>query len=293
MDILFELEEHEKKWWKDTTRSLRDKLVLKPREYVKRSLEMNEADLHYLKSNLNGALYTIRETAWEEYLVDESKFHTEVITKLVEERDFPARILDNLTETHLGDHLELTPQDLKDKLKILVGDFSGSIMPYLYDLSLSTTNSRRSRAGNTFEALIEKFLELYGYPYEDQSSLGKSFYDDNNLGKMVDVIVPSKEAYLKNRGQCLILTMKTTLRERWQEVVEEINRTNIPQIHLLTLDDGITSNLMEQLKSYNIIIVTYDQIKNDGLKDFKNVIGFEEFFNHEIPHQLEYWERRK
>jgi hypothetical protein len=31
--------------------------------------------------------------------------------------------------------------------------------------------------------------------------------------------------------------MKTSLRERWQEVAEEIERTKIPEIHLLTVDE--------------------------------------------------------
>jgi hypothetical protein len=34
--------------------------------------------------------------------------------------------------------------------------------------------------------------------------------------------------------------MKTSLRERWQEVAEEIERTKIPEIHLLTVDEDIS-----------------------------------------------------
>jgi predicted nucleotide-binding protein (sugar kinase/HSP70/actin superfamily) len=83
--------------------------------------------------------------------------------------------------------------------------------------------------------------------------------------------------------------MKTSLRERWQEVVEEINRTNIPHIYLLTLDGTITENVMNVLHSHNITIVTYQTIK-DNLSGFDNIMSFEEYFRHDIPHALDYWD---
>ena len=126
-------------------------------------------------------------------------------------------------------------------------------------------------------------------PYDDQARLGTNFYRENSLGKIIDVVVPSKEAYLTNRSRCAILTAKTTLRERWQEVVEELTRTNVPHLYLLTIDEVISGSVMETLAQHNITVILFDSVKESKFPDFDNVKGYETFFNHEIPHALSYW----
>jgi hypothetical protein len=48
--------------------------------------------------------------------------------------------------------------------------------------------------------------------------------------------------------------MKTSLRERWQEVAEEIERTKIPEIHLLTVDEDIPKNKAQEMANHNKLI---------------------------------------
>ena len=108
---------------------------------------------------------------------------------------------------------------------------------------------------------------------------------------MVDGLIPGIDAYKEHRSKCAILTMKTTLRERWQEVVEELHRTNVPHVYLLTLDDSIGDNLLDTMRNHNITLVAplYVKERNEGKR---NLISFEELFNRELPHILEYWEGR-
>jgi hypothetical protein len=51
--------------------------------------------------------------------------------------------------------------------------------------------------------------------------------------------------------------MKTSLRERWQEVAEEIERTKIPEIHLLTVDEDISKNKAQEMANHNIIVIEH------------------------------------
>ena len=84
--------------------------------------------------------------------------------------------------------------------------------------------------------------------------------------------------------------MKTTLRERWQEVIEEINRTSLPSIYLLTVDENVSLNKVEQMANHNVILVVYKSVKeHSSLFNKRNVISFEDFFFSEIPQTLEYW----
>ena len=85
--------------------------------------------------------------------------------------------------------------------------------------------------------------------------------------------------------------MKTTLRERWQEVVEEITRSNLPNIYLLTVDEDISILKAKQMAEHNIVLVVLKKIKEQpSLNKMRNIIDFETFFTKEIPSVMDYWE---
>lgn len=87
--------------------------------------------------------------------------------------------------------------------------------------------------------------------------------------------------------------MKTTLRERWQEVVEEVTRSNIPTIHLLTVDDDISQNKVEQMAEHNIVLVVLNDVKQqDNLVRRRTVITFESYFLKELPEMFKYWKNQ-
>lgn len=289
--IIYELDGNEKKWWTETIREFRYQVIKKPEDYIENIIRNLNIRKETLQGVVEDTIKNIRLQSWDIYIKDESKFHRDVLSLLTEQRDLPREILKKIIERNLlnTDLESLTPQELSRKIALIVGDYTGRIVPYIYILSLSTTNSRRARAGKTFEKIIEKLMTILDYPFENQSDLGTQFYRDSGLTKMVDIIIPSKEKYSSDRSNCVIITMKTTLRERWAQVVEEINRTNIPHIYLLTLDDSITPNLVSTLNQYNIKIVLYDSIKETRYSNSNNIIGFDRFFFTDIPHYLEYW----
>lgn len=191
---------------------------------------------------------------------------------------------DGLESYRLG-----SDKDLVDKLSVTVGEVSGRIFPYVYELAKSITNSRRSRAGTSFERIIHHIIDAKGIPYDKQSKTGTAVFAKAGLGKKVDGLVPSIEAYGKIRSRCAILTMKTTLRERWQEVVEEIERTKVPHIYLLTLDDALNDSNLETMKNHNITLVVPDYVQKANAGK-QNVMSFEKLFNEDLPHVLKYWE---
>jgi hypothetical protein len=295
MKFILELDEQEKNWWKNTIKSYRDKFIQKPSFYFEKYLSENNIQKEELKKDISGSIPIIREGAWQLYLVDEVILHQKVLAFLTKERDLPIEILNRIVSKKLLNHdkINITKENLHKKLAEVVGEYAGAIMPYIYELCLSTTQSRRSRAGKTFEAIIKYLIvDIYGYSFDDQSKIGTNFYKLNNLGKVVDGVIPSKEAYLKDRSKCQVITMKTTLRERWQEVIEELERTNIPHLYLLTIDEGITKTVLETMAHKNITLINYDHIK-EKFKELNNIKSYAEFFNTEIPHCVSYWEKQK
>jgi hypothetical protein len=290
-NIIIELEATELSWWEKTIREFRTKYIKDPKVYAKQIIDEENITVNTLKSSIEDILLRTRESVWKLYLIDEALFHKEVITHLIENRSLPKQIVteiigNNILSENLG---SLNKEEIFKKIIKVVGDTAGRIMPYIYILSLSTTQSRRSRAGKVFERIIETFFDIFAYPYSNQSGIGNAVYNEKNLGKKVDLIVPNVESYLSNRPKCAVITMKTSLRERWQEVAEELNRTNVPHIYLLTVDDKVTENVVTLIKQYNITLVLYEKLKNKKFKNYSNVLSYNEFFNRELPHIISYW----
>ena len=146
----------------------------------------------------------------------------------------------------------------------------------IYDLSLSNTQSRRSRAGKEFEAIIELILIGADIPLDSQGNIGKKLFTDKGLGKLVDVVSPGVMEYLIDKNDTVLISAKTTLRERWQEVPEEVSRTGANSMYLITLDDSVSQNVLDELYEANVILTTIESVKEKSYKDNKRVMTFEQ-----------------
>jgi len=239
---------------------------------------------------ISSSIEELRELVWNEYLKDEVQFNIVLMQDLHETLKTPKHILDTLLDKEIT---KLPEKELLKEVRSLCGEYAGRVFPYIYKISLSSTNSRRSRAGKTFESIIYKTYEVLGYEYDSQSKVGRKTFTELGLGKKVDSILPNIDCYEKRRNKTIIGTMKTTLRERWQEVAEEIERTKIPEIHLLTIDEEISKSKAQEMANHNIIIVAYDWVANsESLSSMKNIISFEEYLFEEIPSILKFWEEK-
>ena len=271
-------------------KSYRKKYIRNSQEIVDKVFKENPTILPKIKKgNVSEPIAELREIVWNEYLVDEVEFNVILMQDLYKVLDTPKHILDLLLTNKIT---ELTGEKLKDEIIKICGEYAGRIFPYVYRISLSNTQSRRSRAGKTFEAIIYKVYDYLDYTFDSQSKVGRKTFTELGLGKKVDSILPNIEAYEKRRNKTIIGTMKTTLRERWQEVAEEIERTKIPEIHLLTADESISKSKAQEMNNHNIIVVAYDWIANsESLKQMKNIISFEEYLFEEIPSILKFWSK--
>lgn len=270
----------------------RTKYIRTSQEIVEFALAQNQEYLKQIKSKLvSKCISELREIVWLEYLLDEVNFNAILMRDLHKLLETPKDILEVLLNKNITNK---KGEELVETVKEICGEYAGRVFPYIYRLSLSNTQSRRSRAGKSFEAIIYKIYENLGYEYDSQSKVGRKTFDSLGLGKKVDSILPNIKCYAERRNKTIIGTMKTSLRERWQEVAEEIERTKIPEIHLLTADESIPKSKAQEMANHNIIVVTYEWVANsDTLKSLKNIISFEEYLFEEIPNILKFWNENK
>ncbi|WP_282807787.1 type II restriction endonuclease [Hafnia alvei] len=291
IENLIRLPEQEEKKFADFIRKHRGELISSPKITAAKATENNSDFILGLIHNgfITRAIIELRELAYDEFLKEESVFNAYVLKEIGRNFDAPKHKLDELCKILSETDTASFPK-LKDNVAELFGRYSGFISPYIYQLCLSNTQSRRSRAGKTFEGIIYFLYEHFKYSYASQASIGKKTFSDLGLGKVVDSILPSIDAFNQRRDKTIVGTMKTTLRERWQEVVEEVARSNLPNIHLLTVDESIAASKAEQMAKHNIVLVVRNDVKNrDEMKNRRSIIDFETYFLNELPETLKFW----
>jgi hypothetical protein len=149
--------------------------------------------------------------------------------------------------------------------------------PRIDALLLSAAQQRKSRAGYSFEHHIEAMLIDGGIPFQKQVVI--------EAKKRPDFILPSQALYneaARTNKEALVLSAKTTLRERWKQVGQEIKNCDL---YLATVDENIAGNAIEDMASQGIILVVPESLKNSDTTEYKkqaSVISFETFFNSEI-----------
>lgn len=267
----------EAEWWNKAIKDER-KTIDSPDAYIQNYRKQMSVSDSAIRDDVEFLLSDIRDLAYQNYLQDEARLNANLMKKLFSS-DLP--VVKHQLMMTLGTLNFDSPHTSKDLIEKLIvngiAETSGACFEYIQALSTSNTNARRSRAGKTFESLFAMALHAFGIPFQDQNSLGTKFYKSNNLGKKVDFIVPSSLQYEEQRNKCAIISTKTTLRERWQQVVEELQRSNVPHIYLATLDKDITSNVLQIMKNYNITLVAPREIKAK-FPESHNLQDFQAFF---------------
>jgi hypothetical protein len=118
----------------------------------------------------------------------------------------------------------------------------------LVETANTILNRRKSRAGKSLEHHLQEIFNQFKISFESQV-----ITEDN---KKPDFLFPSKEAYLNPRfdeNKLCVLASKTTCKDRWRQVLNEADR--IKTKHLFTLQQGISSNQLEEMLKYNVQLV--------------------------------------
>lgn len=230
--------------------------ILKVDDLVERAFSnsrYHNKDCGYFRENASAILLDLRRDTWKLFQENEKKFTEDVM-------------------------LSITPDAFKkmngeEAIRRYVVEFSD----HIYSLQLSNTQSRRTRAGKEFELILELILKHSGVKCQAQGEIGKDFYTQNGLGELVDLVIPSANAYTKNKRNTILLSSKTILRERWQEVTDEVKRTGAREIFLATIDEDVSDSTLNIMEQENLVLVVPRNIQKEKYSSASNVISLEEF----------------
>lgn len=156
--------------------------------------------------------------------------------------------------------------------------------PEIDALMLSAGQQRKSRAGYSYEHHIEAMLRDGGIPFEKQVILESK--------KRPDFILPSLafvDSGHADAGTGLILSAKTTLRERWKQVEREMGGRSL---FLTTVDENIAGNAIEDMASIGVRLVIPESLlkaKETEYAGHPNVMGFGRFCHEFVKPYLSSW----
>ncbi|WP_214483092.1 type II restriction endonuclease [Bacillus sp. SM2101] len=109
-------------------------------------------------------------------------------------------------------------------------------------------NRRKSRAGRSLEHHVDFLFSSFNLP-----SSHPGISEGNNKP---DFLLPSNAAYIDTSyyaNDLIFLGSKTTCKDRWRQILNEANR--IPEKHLLTLQQGISSNQFDEMAEEKVTLV--------------------------------------
>jgi hypothetical protein len=144
---------------------------------------------------------------------------------------------------------------------------------------LSLGNSRRPRAGIAFEIGISDLFKRLDYPFVEQPL----------IDGQPDFLLPDTQHFRENPVDCIIFTVKRTLRERWRQIVTEGTRGL--GFFLATIDESISGAQLGEMSKNRIFLVVPEPLKRNVVSYTKavNVITFESFFENYLDPALKRW----
>lgn len=157
-------------------------------------------------------------------------------------------------------------------------------LPSIDALMLSASQQRKSRAGYSYEHHIEAMLTDGNIPFEKQVILASK--------KRPDFILPSLAFIDSGKTGAetgLILSAKTTLRERWKQVERE--KGSRP-LFLTTVDENIAGSAIEDMASIGVFLVIPESLRESKASEYDghaNVLSFHDFCEKVVRPHLSIW----
>lgn len=227
-------------------------------EVIAARTKRNRYTTEYIKQNFDALFEEIEKEMYAAYLVHEERYAKRVIGAYIEQ--------------------------LVESEKVTVKNISKAVADLYFPFDrffLSLSQSRKSRAGNTFEATHNSLFKTLEYPFDEQAE----------IDGIPDFVMPSKKHYDRNPLDCIIFTAKRTVRERWKQIVTEGSRGM--GFYLATIDPDLTSMQLKEMLRNRIYLVVPKNIKDEYYRDEINVLSFTQFFQDRLDPAVQVWRRYK
>lgn len=150
--------------------------------------------------------------------------------------------------------------------------------PEINRILLSSAQQRKSRAGYSLEHHLRRMLIDGGIPHESQVVLKEK-------NRRPDFILPSVKVFSdleRDKSAALILSVKSSLRERWKQVQGESANC---ELYLATFDGSVGKDAIKAMGNLGVRLVVPESLKESTETEYESsseVISFAQFFKDEL-----------
>ena len=157
--------------------------------------------------------------------------------------------------------------------------FFEQLFPYLREMFLSISQSRKMRGGRDFELQFERLLDLAEIPFEKYRRIYR-----------VDFMIPSNEAFQRDPTTAIIASVKRTLRERWKEVVDELLALRCPNTFIVTANNQISPEKVRKIcYDYRLHLVVWASYKRQNFDQEPLVLSYTQWFKEKVLALEQFW----
>jgi hypothetical protein len=214
----------------------------------------HRGDAEWIKDNFSTLVEGIQQRAYEIYLASEYAAGGSALRKVfaqIADRDDADAVLTALEENFVA----------------------------LDRFFLGLAQGRRPRAGAAFELVIKDLF----------TELGNPFTARPQIDGRPDFVLPSVEHYRLHPLDCVIFTVKRTLRERWRQIVTE--GTRALGFYLATIDENVSAGDLKDMVRSKIYLVVPKRIRAavPAYAGAASVLDSETFFEHHLDPAMRRW----
>ncbi len=146
---------------------------------------------------------------------------------------------------------------------------------------LGLGQGRKARAGGAMESVVQTLIQQIGYPFTPQAK----------IDGQPDFLFPSIGHFEKMPVDCIIFTVKRTLRERWRQIVTEGSKGL--QFFLATIDESVPATELATMKNHRVWIVVPKRVKETKYASVPNALSFEDFFDQHLDPAMVRWKKNR
>lgn len=139
---------------------------------------------------------------------------------------------------------------------------------------------RKSRAGKALENHVEALLEAHEVRYSRNPQTEGRHRPDFVMPSISDYLNPSFPP-----SRLTVLAVKSTVKDRWRQILNEAKR--VPDKHLLTLQQGISGQQLQEMDDESVILVRPRGITSGVKQKGKSELTVAEFLGRVVKLQSE------
>jgi hypothetical protein len=200
-------------------------------------------DAIYVKSNLSQLSVELEKLAYSIYL------------------DYEKKAIEPVIERWYAENKEVIAKTQEQSKEIHAKAIASSFWPVAKRMEFRLGQMRKSRAGKTFELIIETLLKKAGAKCEKPRGARA-----RKTLKRIDLVIPDQKTALERPDQAYFISCKRTLRERWKQTIPE--RKPSWRVFLITADDELSQETANDIDQLGMIAYVRDELKSKShLKD--------------------------